>query len=290
MSKFIQTNAVYLEKTNYKPKHLKAVGVDPDKVHLLRFDNLRQLATYVKGIKDIKCSRNSSHKEDSNWSGTKTFDDALDLILYPYKEPPVDIKEKVESIEKKVRNNLHKKGLLTDWLAEDYVYDVEGVEIDIAKLIEGDPECYLKPNKKYKDHFYDLHVNTAVSCTQSVDEIIDAFCKVVAVIVSLERRGHKIRLFASSLSKDVTSARECSLIDVCVKQYDAPVNVKMLARIIYPSFLRRIIFKVEEVEFNGTLVSGYGQAVNGMKGVITIDSSLTEEQLLNDIVAEHVAK
>jgi hypothetical protein len=288
MNKYKGVTRRELENTNFKPQQLSKVGIDPDKVDFLRFSNLRSFAAYVNEIKDVKTYRDSSHTGDRSFTGTSTFDEALDLIMKPYGEPPYAIKTRVEEIEQKIRNNLHKKGLLTDWIAEDYMYDVEGVEIDIAKLIEGDPECYLKPNKKYKDHFYDLNINVAVAYTQSTDTIINAFCKVIAVVHSLEKRGHKIRLFASSVTKNATSERH-SIIDVCIKNFDEFVDIKAMARIIYPSFLRRVVFKVEEVKYQRDLASGYGKAVNDLKGVITLDSSLKEEELLNRIVAEYVA-
>ncbi len=286
---FEQGTIDQLRNTSIKPEALKSVGIDPEKLDMLQFSNIRQFAGYMQSIKDVKCSHNSSHTGGMGFTGTNTFEDALDLVLKPFGEPPVEIKTKVESIEHKIRNNLHKKGLLTDTIAEDYHYDVEGVEIDIAKLIAHDPECYLKPNKKYKDHFYDLNVNVAVAYHQSTDTIIDAFCKVIAVVIALERRGHKIRLFASSITKNASTEGRSSMINVCIKNYDEFVNLKAIARIIYPSYLRRLIFKVEEVAYQDKLSGGYGQAVNDLKGVVTLDSSLNEEDLLNRIVAEHVA-
>ena len=285
---FSQTSEAALKTTSITSENLKAVGIDPNKLDMIQFNNIRQFAAYIKSIEHIETPSKSSQKSDSAWSGTKNFEDAMNLILKPYGEPPKEIKTKVESIEHKIRNNLHKKGLLTDWIAEDYHYDVEGVEIDIAKLIEGDPECYLKPNKKYKDHFYDLNVNIAVSAGNSVDAIVDSFCKVIAVVIALEKRGHKIRLFASSISKNVSTDGRSSFINVCVKNYDEFVDLKAIARIIYPSYLRRLIFKVEEVKYMGKLSGGYGQAVNGLKGCVTLHSSLNEEELLNKIIAEQI--
>jgi len=268
---------------------LESEGVDTTKLDIHTYHNLAAFAGYISSIKDVQTYRDSSHTGDKNFTGTENFEDALELVLKPYGEPPVDIKDAVLDIEAKIRNNLHKKGLLTDWLVEDYHYDVEGVEIDIGKLIAGDAECYLKPNKKYKDHFYDLYINIGVAHYVTTNQIIEAFCNVIAVIVSLEKRGHKIRLFASSFSKDVSTDGRSSIINVCVKRYDEWINIKSIARIIYPSFLRRLIFKFEEVQYDKKLVSGYGLAINGLKGVITIDSALKPEELLNKIVAEHVA-
>jgi len=284
----IQASIDQIKSTSIKPEDLEKVGINVDSLDIMQFRNIRHFAAYMEQIEDVKCSSNSSHTGDESFTGTKTFKEALDLILKPYGEPPVKIKDKVESIEMKIRNNLHKKGLLTDWIAEDYYYDVEGVEIDIAKLIEGDPECYLKPNKKYKDHFYTLNINVAVSWMVSTETIIDAFCRVIAVVVALEKRGHKIQLFATSITKRVSTDGRSSLINVCIKNYDEFVNIKAIARIIYPSYLRRLIFKCEEVKYQKTLSGGYGQPVNKLHGVITLDSSLKEEELLNSIVERYV--
>ena len=288
--KLEQATGQQLDRTSFKRSDLEAVGIKPDKLDILQFDNIRQFAGYLKTLDGVVTPQKESEKGSMSFTGTNTYQEALDLILKPYGEPPAKIKTKVEDIECKIRNNLHKKGLLTDWISEDYHYDVEGVEIDIAKLVEGDPECYLKPNKKYKDCFYDLNVNVAVSYSNTTVEIIDAFCKVIAVVVALEKRGHKIRLFATSVTKDASKEGRSSLINVCIKKYDEFVDIKAIARIIYPSYLRRLIFKVEEVKYMDKLSYGYGLAVKGLKGCVTLDRSLNEEELLNKIVAEQIAK
>ena len=286
---FTQTTESALKATSITAAHFKEVGIDPNRLDMLQFNNIRQFSAYIKSIKDVETSRKSSHEGTMKFTGTETFDDALDLVMKPFGKPPVKIMEAVENIEMKIRNNLHKKGLLTDWLAEDYHYDVEGVEIDIGKLVEGDPECYLKPNKKYKDHFYDLNVNVAVSWNNSTETIIEAFCKVIAVVISLEKCGYKIRLFATSITKNASTEGRSSMVNVCIKNYDELTNIKAIARIIYPSYLRRLIFKIEEVKYQGKLDIGYGQAVNSLKGCVTLDKSLNEEKLLNEIVAKYIA-
>ncbi len=276
--------------TSITDEALKKVGIDVNNLDILQFNNLAAFAGYMSSIKNVKTFRTASQTEgDGGWYGTEDFNTALDLVLKPYGPCPITIQTKVEDIEQKIRNNLHKKGLLTSWVIESYHYDVEGDEIDIAKLIEGNPDCYLKANKKYKDHFYDLHVNICVSCGVSTQTIIDGFCKTIAVVAALEKRGHKIRLFATSISKNVTSNGNGSLISVCIKPYDGMLDIKTLARIIYPSFLRRLVFKVEEVKYQKDLVGGYGQAVDTLDGVVTLSTNLSEEDLLNDIVKRYVA-
>ena len=270
-------------------KQYSDVGIDISKLDIKEFRNIRALSSYLLSVKDNETYRTSSKDNDYSFTGTNSFDEALDLIMYPNGEPPVEVNTRVESIENKIRNNLKKKGLLTSWIVEDYHYDVEGLELDIGKLIEGDPECYLQANKKYIDHYYELNVNIAVSGSKSTDTIIDAFCKVIAVVIALEKRGHKIKLIVSSISKNVSTDGRHSYLGTVVKGYDDYVNISTIARVIYPSFLRRLMFKIDEVMYGDKLESGYGQAVNTLKGVVTLDNSLEEEELLNSIVARYIA-
>lgn len=265
-------------------KELSKVGVNPDKLIVKQFDNLAHYASYIEGIKDVSTYKNSSQQEGAGWSGTSNFEDALDLILRPNLEPPEDVRKGVENIEMKIRNNLKKKGLVTDWIAESYKYDVEGIEIDIAKLIEGDPECYLKPNLKYKSHFYDLHINFAVNAGVSIDTQVEALSKVVSVVSNLEKKDYKIRLFATGVFRGSGEGNQSIIISTMIKRYDDFIDIKKIARVLYPSFLRRIAFKVLEVEFQDKLQSGYGQAVSDLTSVITLDNSLKEEALYNKIV------
>lgn len=270
--------------SDIKEEDLKKVGIDTSRLIVKQFDTLAQYAGYVEGIRDAKSSQNSSQEGDVSWSGTDTFNDALDLILRPNLEPPEAVREGVENIELKIRNNLKKKGLVTDWIAESYHYDVEGIEIDIAKLIEGDPECYLKPNLKYKSHFYDLHINFAVNSGVSINTQVEALSKVVSVVTNLEKQDYKIRLFATGVFRNSGKDDTSIIISTMIKRYDDFIDIKKIARILYPSFLRRVAFKVLEAEFGQDLRSGYGQAVNELQSVITLDSSLQEEKLRNKII------
>lgn len=270
--------------TDITDKELEAVGINPKNMIVRTFDNLSQYAGFIDSVKDQTGSQNSSQTGGFGWSGTDTFEEALDLILRPNLEPPAKIKAAVDDIEGKIRNNLKKKGLITDWIAESYHYDVEGIEIDIAKLIEGDPECYLKPNLKYKDHFYDLHINFAVNAGISVDTQIEALSKVVSVVTQLEKRDYKIRLFATGVFKDSGRGNQSLILSTMIKRYDDFIDINKIARIMYPSFLRRVGFKFLEVTFGKDLVSGYGQAVSSLKSVVILDNTLNEEKLMNKIV------
>ena len=268
---------------------LESVGIRVDKLVVKKFNNLSQYGGYLHGIKDESNSRDSSHKEDESWSGTSTFDEALDLILRPNLPPPVKIATKVADIENRIKNALQKKGLLTDWIVEDYHYDVDGTEFDIAKLVEGNPECYLKPNVKYKSHFYDLHINFAISWNNSIDTIVDSLTKVIAVVLRLEKAGFKIRLYATGVIKNVTNDGKSIIVSIPIKHFDEIMQIDVMARVLYPSFFRRLCFKILESEFDGELNVHYGQSVSTLKGVVILDDTLKEEDLYNRIVGMSTA-
>ncbi len=270
--------------------HLSKQGLLESNTDIILFNNLKHYAEVLEEIRDVKTARNSSHDNGSSWAGTSDFQEALDLILKPNKPAPHSVDVEIKRIETKIKNTLKKKGILTEYIVESYTYDVEGEEIDIAKLIEGDPNCYLKANRKYTGFYYDLHVNFAVNSNMSVDTIIDAYSKVIATIVQLERRGYKIRLIASGIFKGSGSGAGDTakniVISVPVKHYDTPISIDGIVKVLYPSFLRRLAFKILEVNFDKTLQGGYGQAVSGTEGVVTTDSSLCEDTLLKGILGK----
>ena len=269
-------------------KDLAAQGLTEDNTDIILFNNLKHYAEVLEEIKDVQTSQSSSHSTGGSWSGTDTFQEALDLILKPNQKATHKVEQELERITTKIKNNLKKKGILTEYIVESYHYDVEGEEIDIAKLIEGDPNCYLKANKKYTGFYYDLHVNFAVNSGMSVDTIVEAYSKVIATVIGLERKGYKIRLVASGLfnGSGRSTSNKNIVISVPIKHYDTPIDVDAIAKVLYPSFLRRLAFKVLEVNYDKNLSSGYGQAVNRTNGVVTTDSSLTEDSILKGLLGD----
>ena len=260
--------------------------LDLEKLDLVIFDSLEQYAGHLYKIKDLNISHNSSMSKGNSWYGTEDFDEALDLILRPNKDLTGKLKLDIENIENKIKNNLQKKGLLTKWIIEDYHYNVEGIELDIGKLIEGDPNCYLVPNIKYKDHFYDLHLNYIVSSVTSTEVVAEALSKVVSVIKQLDERGYKLRIFATGVSKRTTTSGRSLIQSTIIKHYDELLCINKLARVLHPSFQRRLSFKFREDKYGKDLNSEYGQSVDGIPGIINLNSSLKEESLLNSIVEQ----
>jgi hypothetical protein len=276
------------EHIGLNKQDLKEQGFTEDNTDIILFNNLRHYAEVLEEIRHTRTAQTSSQNTGGGWSGTETFQEALDLVLKPNQKAAHKVESEIERITTKIKNNLKKKGILTDYIVESYHYDVEGEEIDIAKLIEGDPNCYLKANKKYTGFYYDLHVNFAVNAGMSVDIIVEAYSKVIATVIGLERKGYKIRLVASGLFADSgpSADKKNIIISVPIKHYDTPISIDAIAKVLYPSFLRRLAFKVLEVNYDNRLASGYGHAVNNTKGVVTTDSSLTEDQILKGMLGD----
>ena len=112
------------------------------------------------GPRDYMMFRNLDHfryevskikqKEDNNCG--MTYDKALTMLL----ESKSDFPEKEQaSIRNLVRSNLHKRGLITDEVYENFRYSTDGtkVDVDVGKYANGEPDCVMSPARQYIDYF-----------------------------------------------------------------------------------------------------------------------------------------
>jgi hypothetical protein len=65
-----------------------------------------------------------------------------------------------------------------------------------------------------------------------------------------------------------------------LKHFNAPMDLKQLVSVVYPSFFRRVIFALMEILFVEDLDDGYGTTRREFKHIISISkSNLTEEDI-----------
>ena len=97
-------------------------------------------------------------------------------------------------IRNTIRNNLIKRGIISGTVYEGWKYDVEGIIVDYAELASGNPECMLKPVKKYDKYFYELYINMSIPWSVGEDEIMDGAIRLIETIKLLEERHIEMKL------------------------------------------------------------------------------------------------
>lgn len=167
-----------------------------------------------------------------------------------------------ESIRNLVRSNLLKRGLITEEIYESYKYDVDGIAVDVSKVIEGNPECMLSPIHSYTNYFYELYINISYPAQIRDSDIRENMCKLLATIEELERQHIYIKVTIVDCSVQVTKDGTRDLITVLpVFSHKDHKSIEIMSAVLNERLLRKFMFAMSEDIYENTLSSGYGKAM-----------------------------
>ena len=242
--------------------------VSKNKVDYVFFEGLQEFIDYtgtIKQIDDMKCG--ISYEQAHN-----------DL-----KGGRVGINQSnVELIQNTVRKNLLKRGLISEDVYESFVYDIEGVAVDVAKVIEGDPQCMLKPMHTYTNYFYELYINVSYQYSINDDDIIKNMAKIVTTITELEKQHIYIKVTLVDYSQKVTEDNKSDLLTVIpLWGYQEEKTIESLASVLNERLLRKFMFAMSEDVYGSRLSHGYGEAVDLPHTIKPVD--LNEVELFEEI-------
>jgi hypothetical protein len=211
-----------------------------------------------KATKTLRKESNDTEYDRLGWAKSTDLEDALDQC----KTGNAEIMEGLKEAVKLEVDNLAKE-LMSE--PEGYVNDVHGLFFDIAKVIEGEPEAWLRePWDKQKKPRISVPIRGNYGGSFSSDNAIANASKVIALIKALEDTGIEVELkmvFASTnVSSKAVNGNRNAAISVTIKNYDESFNWKKVSSMLHPSFFRRLIFRERELLFPDTLSSGYGNS------------------------------
>lgn len=200
-------------------------------------DFARQRTTEVH---ETRCwSRNPGHS-DPLWSGTRTWDAALQLAVDGWPEGERHIAPLTLDLFDRLATLIERPY---------YVFDVEGQDFDVARVVEGEPECWQQERtvvtegtgrkvvRLVADGFVSAGIDRAV--------IIARGAAICALAQLLEYAGHGAQIDLCYAG----SGHGRGLIETCVRVKDAdqPLDLPRAAfALAHPSSFRRIGFSVME--------------------------------------------
>lgn len=138
-------------------------------------------------------------------------------------------------------------------------YDVEGHAVDIARMLEGEPECWLKfeseRTQSSQAKFLRLVVNVGASGGVRSSRMIQRGAVIVALVEALEMAGTRCEITVV----DATGDASCRFgqihysASILVKRFDEPVDMPLIAyAVAHPTVLRRHIFRLyETMDYEG---------------------------------------
>lgn len=191
------------------------------------------------------------------------------------------------SIRNLVRSNLHKRGLITEEVYENYRYSTDGTAVgyDVGKYTAGEPDCVITPSRQYISFFYELYVNISYNCNITDKTIRKNLAKLLATIEELERQHIFIKIFLIFPGRNCGNSGEGRNYFGAIPLFSHrdTKSVSTMSSVLNDRLLRKFFFAILEDTYGKNLSGGYGHAVE-LKGAMSIHKTFNEIEFFEDIV------
>lgn len=231
-------------------KTVKAFGNEKFNVEV--FESANEVVK-VSGQRKVTDSNfhnfDAGYMPDGEWSGVRTFQEALDLMRDGY-QPTVD------KLKTGIKANVQGQGKRIS-----FYNDVVGFQPIVPLALQGVPKCmvnsYMKPIKaKVLNVYYDM----TASCSVSAEQILEAGQKLLAAIMELEMQGYKFNLYATQ--NYYRSGTGADMLCTKIKSSNTPLDLKRISfPLTHTAYFRVIGFDWYSKTPKGKFRSGYGSSV-----------------------------
>jgi len=229
-----------------------------------QFDSLAALGRYLDTNKEFEAAYNEASTASENFTGTPSLEAARELLKTGSPEIMAGLKKAVKFEVDKLKEELMTKPIRM-------INDVEGLFFDVAKVVEGEPEAWIR---KENPNTIKPRVEVVVAGNYRGDfpkeKAIKNAAKIIALIKAIEDAGVQTALtmiFCSTHTGDGVKDHT-SLVSVKVKDFDESFNWNKTSAMLHPSFFRRLVFRCREIMYGNKLRDGYGRSPNNFKSVI----------------------
>ncbi len=242
------------------------------------------------GACDFMAFRNLDHfrhvvsklkqKEDENCN--MKYDVALKKLLAGESDFP---KKEQESIRNLVRSNLHKRGLITEEVYENFRYTTDGtkVDVDVGKYTNGEPDCVMSPARQYIDFFYELYVSISYPYYVENAQVRENVAKLLATVEELERQHIFIKITLILPIRGVNRSGGKYFSAIPLFSHKQPKSVESMSAVINDRLLRKFYFAVLEDLYGPDLSSNYGY-VQDLDGCMNVGNEFNEIEFFEEVV------
>ena len=219
-------------------------------------------------------SKRASNKSDSGFSGTKSYEEAVELLKSGYAEPLDKIKRGVEA---NLRENTTKKTRVKN--------DIVGYAPCVPNAILGIPQSMInKENAAKKSKIITITHDSTAACYVTKEEFIKAGIVTLTIVNSLEANGYRVEL--KVVFNHSREGNEKIFASVTLKDWRQPLDLKkMCFPFCHPSMLRRIGFRYTETQpqiKNSGWSWGYGRSEVSARGYYTLLDELRQNHLIKE--------
>lgn len=220
------------------------------------FDSYHEYVRFAEqDVSDV--NRRNGHtsgrkKGDAGWTGTATFDEAIELATTGWSEARAEF----EGIASEVKDRI---GQVMD-LSFEPTFDVTGVCVDVGRMMSGEPECMVMPTLTpvpKTTSMVSIMIETCVSCSVEAKTYIKRGATILALLDVIRQLNIPAEVWLSCDNGNTVHLAP-------IVEPGQHIDIDSLAfAIAHPSSLRRIGFAAQEAE-NHDVGWGYGMAQERM--------------------------
>lgn len=207
----------------------------------VRFDTWSELLDYVSKPGNVPHdSSNAKVRCEGSFDAYTDWSSAVKLATEGYVKGAEQTKAISEPLFNRVSQLIERQNI---------VHDVEGMDIDVARYLDGEPECWQRWEQFITQgpgtRILRIGYNFCASAGISAETITARGAMVAGLIELLEYAGNRVELWAVFASRGDTGLIDQS--QTLVKAADQPLDMPRVAfALSHPAMLRRIQFEVME--------------------------------------------
>lgn len=249
-------------------------------INQLYFENVTDFENYLNKNSDkpdVK-SKIRLQKNNKSFYGTNSWDEFIDIL----KNGDSEITNKAKTLTRFYLDNFEDKFTFKT----SFETGLTGQFFDIGAVMSGEPECWLNEITLKDDKFITLKIQGTYPWRVDKDVVIKNGSKLFAICSSLERQGYltEIDFIYSLKACESRNPNKFTTIMIPLKKYDDILDYKKLGILLSPSFFRRGILRLLEIEYGTNVTEGYGKPVTE-EGEISLSKineiNKLEKKLLN---------
>ena len=192
----------------------------------------------------------SSKTRDKKFTGTKSFEEAVELMKNGWDEGAKNLEGKLQAKLKTLKPKTTQRSK----------YDVVGGNCSVPRYLQGVPTNMV--NKKpvvQKTKVVTINKSIAYNAFVTTEQIIEESIKALIIVYEIEAAGTRVNL---NIIVESREGNEIAAFTVRIKSANERLNVSKLAfPLVHPSMLRRWL-EVSPLVTNPSFNYGYGSAVD----------------------------
>ena len=233
-------------------------------------DHFRHVVSKITQKEDTKCGISYAKSLEMMLKGETDFPEA-----------------EQSSIRNLVRSNLHKRGLITEEVYENFRFTCDGTQVgvDVGKYAAGEPDCVMSPSVQYVDFFYELYINISYHAGIGDSTIRENVAKLLATIEELERKHIFIKVVMVLPINQAAPKRERTQFMATIPLFSHKTikSVETMSSIVNERLLRKFFFAILENVYGDELAGGYGQVID-LDGTMSIGKAFDEIEFFENVV------